>query len=168
MSIHVGVSNAHKEVTEVSVGVSGAWKAVTEGYVGVSGVWKSLFTTIVLLDDSLTDYDPTGTAAQVAYQIDSDGDVKYFLTALADSGILHEWYSGASPSSYEVRATLNSGAVTAGTTGSWLTCGSDQSWEVAQAGVGSAAADLTIEIRSAGSGSVLASANMVMNAVVTV
>jgi hypothetical protein len=167
MSIHVGVSGAHKEVTEVTVGVSGSWKLVTDGYVGVSGVWKNIFTTVELMDDSLTDYDLTGTAAHAVFQIDSDGDAKYSLSALADSGVLYEWYSGASPSSFEVRATLNSGALTYGTTGVWLTCGSDQSWEVAQAGVGSLTADLTIEIRSASSGSVLASGHIILNAVVT-
>lgn len=66
---------------------------------------------------------------------------------------------------YEARATLNSGAVSSGTTGSWLALSSTQTWTVTRSVVGTSTANLTIEIRLAGGpGTILASATVDMTA----
>lgn len=108
-----------------------------------------------------------GAGAQTAtYTLESDGDVVTATTPLGSSDI-GDWIDpkANAPSDYEVRATLNSGTLSSGTTGSWLALTSNRSWSVAQfVNSGSSnAADLTIEIRK-GSGATLASANVTLEA----
>lgn len=108
----------------------------------------------------------TGNGSQTAtYTLESDGDV---ISATTPGGSVDEgdWIDpkASAPSDYEVQATLNSGTLTSGTTGSWLALSSNRSWTLTRAVVGAATqVDLTIEIRR-GSGAVLASANVTLDA----
>lgn len=62
---------------------------------------------------------------------------------------------------YEVRATLVSGSLSSGTTGTWLPLSSTQTWTRTQSTVGSSSVVLTIEIRLVGGpGTILASASV--------
>lgn len=107
-----------------------------------------------------------GSGAQTAtYTLESDGDV---VTATTPGGSVDagDWIDpkASAPSDYEVRATLNAGTLTSGTTGSWLVLSSNRSWTLTQAAVGAATqVDLTIEIRK-GSGATLASATVTLDA----
>jgi len=108
-----------------------------------------------------------GAGTQTAtYTLESDGDV---VTATTDGGSVDagDWISpkASAPSDYEVKATLNAGTLTSGTTGSWLALTSNRSWSVTQiVNSGSSnAADLTIEIRK-GSGATLATASVTLEA----
>ena len=107
-----------------------------------------------------------GSGSQTAtYTLESDGDVVRATTPLGSSDI-GDWIDpkASAPSDYEVRATLNSGTLTSGTTGSWLALTSNRSWTLTQATVGAAdPVDLTIEIRK-GSGATLASATVTLDA----
>jgi hypothetical protein len=107
-----------------------------------------------------------GSGSQTAtYTLESDGDVVRATTPLGSSDI-GDWITpkASAPSDYEVRATLNSGTLTSGTTGSWLALTSNRSWTLTQATVGAAdPVDLTIEIRK-GSGATLASATVTLDA----
>ena len=107
-----------------------------------------------------------GSGSQTAtYTLESDGDVVRATTPLGSSDI-GDWITpkASAPSDYEVRATLNSGTLTSGTTGSWLALTSNRSWTLTQATVGAAdQVDLTIEIRK-GSGATLASATVTLDA----
>jgi hypothetical protein len=107
-----------------------------------------------------------GSGSQTAtYTLESDGDVVRATTPLGSSDI-GDWIDpkASAPSDYEVRATLNSGTLTSGTTGSWLALTSNRSWTLTQATVGAAdQVDLTIEIRK-GSGATLASATVTLDA----
>lgn len=79
-------------------------------------------------------------------------------------GDLGDWViPNGSASLYEVRATLNSGAVTTGTTGSFLSLGTTRTWTVTRATVGVSAANLTIDIRRIGGGTILATAVVVLS-----
>ena len=107
-----------------------------------------------------------GSGSQTAtYTLESDGDV---VTATTPGGSIDagDWIDpkANAPSDYEVRATLNSGTLTSGTTGSWLALTSNRSWTLTQVTVGVATqVDLTIEIRK-GSGATLASATVTLDA----
>lgn len=109
-----------------------------------------------------------GAGTQTAtYTLESDGDV---ISATTPGGSVDEgdWIDpkASAPSDYEVKATLNSGTLNGGSsaTGSWLALTSNRSWGVTQIVVGVAdTGDLTIEIRR-GSGAVLASANVTLDA----
>lgn len=62
---------------------------------------------------------------------------------------------------YEVRATLVSGGLATGTTGSWLRLNADREWTVTRNIIGQNTANLTIEIRRfGGSGAILATATV--------
>ena len=61
---------------------------------------------------------------------------------------------------YEVRATLVSGALTSGTTGTFQALGVTRSWNVSVSAPGSANAVLTIEIRRIGTTTILATATV--------
>ena len=65
-------------------------------------------------------------------------------SAPTDAG---DWVSpkAFAPGAYECRATLNSGTLLTGTTGSWLALTSTRTWTCAN----TASANLTIEIRDA-------------------
>lgn len=67
-----------------------------------------------------------------------------------------------SASLYEVRATLNSGAVTTGTTGSFLSLGTTRTWTVTRTTAGISAANLTIDIRRIGGATILATATVAL------
>ena len=107
-----------------------------------------------------------GTGTQTAtYTLESDGDV---MSATTDGGSVDEgdWIDpkAAAPSDYEVQATLVGGTLSTGTTGSWLALTSNRSWTLQRVTVGVAdQVDLTIEIRK-GSGAVLASATVTLDA----
>ena len=107
-----------------------------------------------------------GAGTQTAtYTLESDGDV---MSATTGGGSVDEgdWIDpkASAPSDYEVQATLNSGTLTSGTTGSWLALTSNRSWSLQRVTVGAAdTVDLTIEIRK-GSGATLASATVTLDA----
>jgi hypothetical protein len=107
-----------------------------------------------------------GAGTQTAtYTLESDGDV---VTATTGGGSVDagDWIvpKASAPSDYEVRATLVSGTLSTGTTGSWLALSSNRSWTLQRVTVGAATqVTLTIEIRK-GSGAVLASATVTLDA----
>lgn len=107
-----------------------------------------------------------GSGSQTAtYTLESDGDV---VTATTPGGSIDagDWIDpkANAPSDYEVRATLNSGTLSSGTTGSWLALTSNRSWTLTRVTVGAAnQVQLTIEIRK-GSGAALASATVTLDA----
>lgn len=74
--------------------------------------------------------------------------------------------SAALAALYEVRATLNSGALSFGAVGSWLPLSSSRSWGVNQSGPGLREAAITLEIRRTGTTTVLASAVFTLTATV--
>lgn len=87
--------------------------------------------------------------------------------SISYSAISGEWLVSGSASGYDVRATLNSGSLDTGTTGSWLNLGTSRAWTVVVTEVGSQSANLTIEIRPAGGGATLASATVTLNCTVS-
>ena len=94
----------------------------------------------------------SGAPPTLSYTVNNDGTID--RTNGAASGYFEDWLTPTSsaPSNYEIRMTLNSGALTSGTTGSWLALTSSRTWTLATDG----AANTTVEIRK-GSGATLAS-----------
>lgn len=75
------------------------------------------------------------------WKIDADG---YVYTLKQASYTQQNQWTADAVANYEVRATLDEGVVTTGTTGSWLACSSDREWTVEET-----YAYLTVEVRSA-------------------
>ena len=91
-----------------------------------------------------------------SYGLESGGDIRVNSSAPSDVG---DWISpkAFAPGAYECRATLNSGTLSSGTTGSWLALTSTRTWTCAN----TASANLTIEIRN-GSGTTVASGTVII------
>jgi hypothetical protein len=117
--------------------------------------------TLVGASVSALDFSPNDVAA--AYRLTSGG--------LEQSGVgnpagpfyttIGNWVTPTGNAGlYEVRATVNSGVVSTGTTGSWLPLTATRTWTVERFSVGVSSANLTIQVRRTGDTTVLASANV--------
>lgn len=78
----------------------------------------------------------------------------------------YNWLSSGSASSYEVQATINSGTLTSGTTGSWLSLSSSRTWNVQRSVVGSKSCSMTVQIRETANPSNTVSASITITATV--
>ena len=93
--------------------------------------------------------------ATASFTLANTGNYSSLGNIAAPSGA---WVNpGANAGLYEARATVNSGSVTSGTTGSWLALTADRTWTRTQTSVGSSSAGLGMEIRRASDGTVVAS-----------
>jgi hypothetical protein len=107
---------------------------------------------------SITDQSPAGNPTAL-YKLSSDGNVYDQSNAL-----LEGWLFSGVAGDFQVRATLTSGTLTSGTTGSWLALSTSRSWSCTAPLGGSKNATLTIEIRDASSLTVLDSATVTLSA----
>lgn len=108
----------------------------------------------------------SGAASTASYQLESDGDIGRSNgtgSAIVDGG---DWtVKPASGALYEVRATLVSGTLSSGTTGSWLALSSDRAWTRQSGGPpGSQTCVFDIEIRPAGGGANIDTARITLTA----
>lgn len=102
--------------------------------------------------------------AGAALELQNDGDIIEATNNFGSSDV-GDWITpkAAAGSNYEVRVTVNSGALSTGTSGSWLSLGTTRSWSVTQSGAGSSSAEILVEIRRA-SGATLASKTITLSA----
>lgn len=127
----------------------------------LSGAWTVAWQRITIGDEIIGHSVGSGTAT-AGYRVNTSGIAE--KRDGASYTTLETWLSFGSASSYEVRATVTSGAVTSGTTGSWLALSSSQEWLVQRGTVGISNAVLTIEIRNATSLVVVDSADVDLEA----
>lgn len=123
---------------------------------------------------TLTAHDITNTVADPA---DSTAGIKLKTNGQAQRtgfvnpayiDITGEWLVPAiDSSSYEVFATLDSGPLNSGTTGSWLSLGTEREWNIIQTSVGNNDAQITLQVRRIGTSITLATAIIGLHAVVT-
>lgn len=110
------------------------------------------------IDDTTVNGDSSSGPATATFSINSNGTYTPAQT----------WNSSSTAGSgYEVKATLTSGALTTGTTGSWLALSSNRSWSVTDSSSGiasSADATFTLQIRATGTTTVLDSATITLTA----
>ena len=105
-----------------------------------------------------------GAPASAAYQLNSSGNAEYSENGGA-YGLLEAWCIPAAQAvNYECYATLVSGSLTSGTLGTWLALSSSQSWSVVQNFLGTADAVINVGIRRVSTTTILASADIEMNA----
>lgn len=112
---------------------------------------------------SATSFTITPTDATAQFQLQSSGDIAKTsgTNAVADVGT---WIIPTSQASnYECFATLNSGTLTSGTTGSWLALTSNRTW-TRHSGGGLQTAEITVQIRKIGTGLVLDSTVVTLEA----
>jgi len=123
---------------------------------------------------SRTSIDPQDAIA--GFQLDTDGTIDSKSGDIAAGpayttivGV--EWLSSNGTNEanveadrYECFATITSGTLTTGTTGSWLALSSARSWEKEQTVIGSSTVVFTLDIRLIGTTTVLATASITLTA----
>ena len=183
MKMNIRDGGQWKTVNKLHVRDGGQWKEVKRAWVRDGGQWKQFYDSAVAAPDFLIEFGVTafdfgsGGFATATLQLFRDGSRQD--TAANSSGNTitnpsNQWAEGSPLASnfgddYEIRATLVSGTLTGGTTGSWLRMNTTRSWQVnAPAPSTSQSATLSFEIRPFGGGSVLySSPNLTISASVS-
>lgn len=103
---------------------------------------------VSITDQGVSDVQPSPGTAFAGYRLTSSGEAQTDTNSSSWTRV-EDWIrpTSAAPGSYEVRATLNSGTLTSGTTGSWLALSTTPEWTVERTLNGISSASLTIEIR---------------------
>lgn len=132
--------------------MSGIQQALISGSAGGSS------DSVTLNNATVSRVAPSGTAT-VIYRLGSDGTVYHNRTGSYVAQ--YAWTTGV-PGNYEARVTVNSGALTSGTSGSWLVLSSNRDWTVSDttANDGEVFAYLTVEIRDVATSTVRATASV--------
>lgn len=113
---------------------------------------------------SLTDrscFASSSTTAVASYTIANDGRVRDQA-----SGILESWLMSGSASAYEVIATLTSGTLASGTTGSALVCSTSRTWAISNSARDNSTvtAVITVQIRDVATHTIQATATITLSA----
>ena len=105
-----------------------------------------------------------GSAANAEYRLGSDG-VIYTRTGTGSYTAIGNWCTPTSlASGFEVYATPTTGTPSSGATGSWLALSSTQTWAVSASIGANKFCVMTVDIRRTGSGTVLDSAAITLEA----
>lgn len=156
----VKASGAWNVASSVHCKVSGTWKPVRQIWAKVSGVWQKVYAqalAVALANATVNDSSFTGTCY---FKLKADGTVE-------DSEFNSypgEWLTAGVPEDAECRATVTSGSLSSGTTGTWLALSADRTWQVNRFTDGSKNCVFTLEIRRASDGTVLATASISITA----
>lgn len=100
-------------------------------------------------------YSGTSSPATAGYRVNSDGfDYENVQNVYS---VLTQWVTPASAGgNYEVFATVTSGSLTTGTTGSWLATSTNPTWTRSNGSVGTTqAVTMTMQVRATGTTTVL-------------
>lgn len=153
MPLTIGTTSGNKDPYQITIGTTSGNKDIIEGWVGTTSGNKLFFSgATITLDTSYSMYGTDGGfgSASASFALESDGDI------IASEGFgnvdVGDWISpkASAPGSYEVRATIVSGSLSSGTTGSWLALTSTRTWVVSRSSPGYSSCVLTIEIRLSG------------------
>lgn len=118
-----------------------------------------------LLGGTQIDLTINPTACNVSYQLTSTG-LEQVTTTSSGTATLGNWVTptSAAGANYECQATITSGTLSSGTSGSWLVLSSTRTWTVTRSTVGSKACTFTIDIRNASTLAVVATASVTISA----
>lgn len=105
-----------------------------------------------------------GSQAAAGVRISNDGVLRRILNASVDAPWAGEWLLGGSAADYDVRWTTTSGSLSTGSNGVWENAGTTRTWTRTRGVAGSIKCTGTLEIRPAGGGATLASANISLEA----
>lgn len=103
-------------------------------------------------------------------QLDADGDImKSNAQGTAVTVDIGDWIApvSAAGGNYECRATILSGTLSGGTTGTWQALSSDRFWFVTQSVIGTKVCSFTLEIREVANPSNIVSSTVTLTADMT-
>jgi hypothetical protein len=141
---------------------------VTGAATGFAAGGPALVKVLLTDQTNITSLNTQPTDSHAGYQLNSDGNAEKGTgtTSVSYGAISGQWLLSGLNSAYEVQVTVNSGALTTGTTGSWMALSTTRNWTCVDTtdGTSTTTANLTVEIRDAVSLDVLTSANIVLKA----
>lgn len=141
----------------VPSGTSGTNGAVpTSGAISLSKFYGTSSIVVNFTTETVEDVGVVAPAeASATYTIKSNGTVE---ASTLTGGIIgtYQWVTPTTNStSYQVFATLASGSISSGFTGSWLNTTVDNTWDILQPLNGSTTGTLNFQVRKAGNSTVL-------------
>lgn len=143
---------------------AGAWVGVDLVLRRLSGAWVTVWKRININNQSIA-HDPPSGSARAGYALKTDGIAYQATTTTPAYVALEPWMAFGTAADYETRATLLSGTSPTGSAvGSWLALSSNVEWALLQTTSGSKSASITVDIRLASSGAVLATATIDLEA----
>lgn len=158
MPITFGDSGTNRTVTSVTYGDAGTNRAIREIWYGDSGTNRLVFASVNLLGLDPTDAVATPATATAIYSLTSTG----FEQASDHSD--SQWLTAGTASDYEARVTITAGTLSSGTDGVWLGLGTTRTWTKTRSAVGISTCTVTVEIRIAATGAVVATQTVVFTA----
>lgn len=135
----------------------------------MSGITNAFFGMningiVQLQNASIDDITTLPTNASASYSLTALGVANETTVTGGTVQIGNNWLTGSTNgSAYEVFATLTSGTLSTGTTGSWLSLSTNRTWSRASTG-GLQSATLTIQIRDVATLTVQATATISLSA----
>jgi hypothetical protein len=160
----ISLSEYYAGGARVPAGTTGTNGAVpSSGTISVSKFYGTTAETVTISDQFVTATRVASGTAVTVYQLASTGDIN--RTVNTNTTDIGDWITPKSAASgYEVFATLVSGTLTSGTTGSWLALSSSRSWNVNRSTFGTSTAVVGLQIRKVGTTTVLDSATITLEA----
>lgn len=165
-----GGGNVALALANVKRRSGGSWVAATIAKRRSGGAWVDIFTNAVqLIGNTYTAGALSPADATARFHVSSDGNV-YFQPNNGSNELLYAWRLSGASADYDIFATLNSGTLLEGTTGSWLNLASTRAWAVQRTSnlAGNNDVSITLQIRNASTLAVLATATVTLSAVVEV
>lgn len=139
----------------VPSGTSGTYGAVpSSGTISIQNFYGTTNAIVNFVNESVYANNNAG-AATAGYQVNADGFDYQGINGTYTS--LTQWVTPSSQGgNYEIYATVSSGSITTGTTGSWVATSGSPIWTVVKAGpAGINSATLSMQVRRAGDTTVL-------------
>jgi hypothetical protein len=142
----------------VPAGTTGTHGAVpSTGTISIRNFYGTSNVVISISNESIFALSFAPDDATAAYRLNSNGQVESLVNGSPTT--LEQWCTPTSAAgNYEARVTVTSGALSSGTTGTWLALSTSRTWSVTQSGAGSSFCSFTVEIRRTGTTTVLDSA----------
>lgn len=123
----------------------------------------------VSISNRTIDSEDVSSPCTAGYRLLSSGQAQETNATETYINIAGEWETGGSAGSlYEAYCTVNSGSLSSGTTDTWVSLGSNQTWEVTRSTTGVNTANITVQIRRADTQVVLDTATHDITATVSV
>lgn len=132
-----------------------------------SGPFVSLSPTY-----NVNDVTVSPTNASASFSLENDGDIARITVSTGGGGTVDvgDWITprSAAGADYECFVTVDSGALSSGTTGSWLALNTTRTWTLDQTSLGTSTCVFGLQIRRASTGSVLDSTTVTLEAEKTI
>lgn len=136
---------------------------VASGTISMDNLRGKSAETVTIGDEFISSTRVASGTAVSTYTLSSTGDINQTVnTNTTDIG---DWITPKSAAAnYECFATLSSGTLSSGTTGSWLALTSSRSWTRNQSTNGTSTAVIVVQIRKTGTSTVLDTATITLEA----